>query len=72
MFVYPFAIDLAHLIVPEFATSTQYATLSRYPDAAAAIDSLIDAFDLTPLAKEKLVGPDALGEVVVNTQASSD
>jgi hypothetical protein len=71
MFVLPLAVDLTDLKLPEWAESTQYATFSRYPDAAAAIDSLIDAFELTPLAKEKLVGPDALGEVVVNTQVSS-
>lgn len=71
MFVCPLVVDLTNLKLPEWAESTQYATFSADQDAASAIDSLIDAFELTPLAKEKPIGPDALSEVVVNTQVSS-
>lgn len=71
MFVCPLVVDLTNLKLPEWAESTQYATFSTDQDAAGAIEKLINAFELTPLAKEKLVGPDALGEVVVNTQVSS-
>ena len=71
MFVCPLVVDLTNLKLPEWAESTQYATFSTDQDAASAIDSLIDAFELTPLAKEKPIGPDALSEVVVNTQVSS-
>ena len=72
MFVFPFAIDLADLNVPEFAESTQYATFSRYSDAADAVGALVSAFDLTPLANEGPRGPDTLSKGVISTQAPSD
>jgi len=72
MFVFPFAIDLADLNVPEFAESTQYATFSRYSDAAEAVGALVSAFDLTPLANEGPRGPDTLSKGVISTQAPSD
>ena len=64
MFVFPFAIDLADLNVPEFAESTQYATFSRYLDAAAAVEALVSAFNLTPLANEGPRGPDTLAKAL--------
>ena len=67
MFVFPLAVDLDDLKVPEWAESTQYVKFSRYPDAMAAIAALVSVFERTPLANDGLGGPDSLHKGVVST-----